>query len=567
MAGFDRDYEAQTVNESLREFANLQTWRNVFASHWEEVAELILPTSRNTFYYGSWNFPGQKKTDRQVDATGMLALQRFVAILDSLLTPRNMTWHALQASDPYVMKDRATQLWFEDVTRLLFKYRYHPRANFSANNCNHWESLGAFGNGSLLIDAYEGIDGEQGLRYLEFPLGETYWRENHQKQIDGFIRHFRLTAEQAIQKFGVDAVGPKIVERAKLSDQMPFEFIHRVCPRTDYEPGRFDKKGKPYASFYISLYDRKLLREGGYVSFPIAASRYAQTPNEVYGRGPAMFVLPALKTLNSEKIDFLTQGHRAAVPTWLTTDDGIVDFTMRPGEFNKGGLNDQGQELIKMLPTGNIQVTKEMMDEERALVEGAFLTDLFKVLLGDPKIFTATQIVEMMSQRGILIAPVVGRQQSEYLGTMIERELDVMSQLRTIDGRPVLPPMPPRLREARGEYHVTYASPLARDMRAQEIAGFNRLLDTAQTIANATGDPSIYDNFDFDTALPEQAEINNVPFRWMSSQQKLEAKRRQRQQMMERQMQTQEKPANAAVTKANAVAAEKGLAQPQQQGQ
>lgn len=559
------DYAQEVVDTSLREWFQLQTWRNVFATHWEEVAELILPTSRNTFFHGSWNFPGQKKTDRQVDSTGALALMRFVSILDSLLTPRNMTWHGLQASDDYVMKDRATRLWFEQVTRILFKYRYHPMANFSANNCNHWESLGAFGNGSLMIDAYEGDDGQQGLRYLELPLGEMYWRENHQKQIDGFIRHFRLTAQQAIQMFGPEAVGDVMKQRAAQNDQMPLEFMHRVCPRTDYDPGRYDLKGKRYASYYISLLDRKLLREGGYVSFPISASRYVQTPNEVYGRSPAMMVLPALKTLNAEKKDYLTQGHFAARPPWLTTDDGIVDFTMRPGAMNKGGLDENGNELVKALKGGELQVTKEMMDTEAGLIDGFFLTDLFKVLLGDPKIFTATQIVEMMSQRGILIAPIVGRQQSEYLGSMIPRELDVLSQLRLKNGQPVIPPMPPRLREADGEYHVTYSSPLARDMRAQEVAGFNRVLETATNVANVTRDPSIFDVFDFDTALPDQAEIQSVPETWMASAEKIAAKRQRRAQMQERQQQVMEKPANAAMTKANAVAAKAGL--PQQQGQ
>ena len=122
-------YGYDIVGDSLREFAEMQTWRNVFAQHWEEVAELVLPTSRNTFYYGTFNWPGQKKTDRQVDATAAMALERFGAILDSLLTPRNMFWHGLLPSNDYLMKSRRVRLWFEAVTKLLFQYRYSPIAN------------------------------------------------------------------------------------------------------------------------------------------------------------------------------------------------------------------------------------------------------------------------------------------------------------------------------------------------------------------------------------------------------------------------------------------------------
>jgi hypothetical protein len=83
------EYEEKIVTECLQEFSQMTTWRNTTAAHWEEIAELIDPASRNTFYYGNLNWPGQKKTDRQVDATGMVSLGRFSAILDSLLTPRN----------------------------------------------------------------------------------------------------------------------------------------------------------------------------------------------------------------------------------------------------------------------------------------------------------------------------------------------------------------------------------------------------------------------------------------------------------------------------------------------
>ena len=66
----------EIVTTCLQEFSQQNLWRNTTAAHWEEIAELIDPASRNTFYYGNYNWPGQKKTDRQVDATGMVSLGR-----------------------------------------------------------------------------------------------------------------------------------------------------------------------------------------------------------------------------------------------------------------------------------------------------------------------------------------------------------------------------------------------------------------------------------------------------------------------------------------------------------
>lgn len=543
---------SEIVIESLREFSELQTYRAVHAETWEETAELVLPTSRNTFYYGNYNFPGQKKTDKQVDSNAALALERFGAIVDSLMTPRNMMWHGLAADNDYLMKSRRVRLWFELATKALFKGRYSPRANFSGQNCLQWQSMGAFGTGSLFIDKYEGVDMARGLRYKNLPLGEMFLRENHQGLVDGFCRWFRLTPGQACKKF-VDKVPDQIKSLAAQNSQAPLDFLHRVCPRDDYDPERWDEKGKLYASYYISLTFQSLISEGGYRTFPMAPSRYMQTPGEIYGRGPITLALPSIKTINAEKRDYLTAGHRRVTPPLLLADDGVADLSLRPGALIAGGLDSSGNELVKPLMLGDPQFSEEMMERELAVINGACLVDLFKILLDDPKVYAATQVVEMMAQRGILIAPTLGRQQSEYLGPMIERELDVAIEERLI------PPPPPELVEAGGEYQVVYTSPFSRDMRAQEVAGFTRTLEMTLNVVNATGDPSPLDRFDFDTLIPAIAQIQAMPESWMASDDQVEQKRQARAAAAQQTAETNQLPAKAAMVKAQAVAAKAGF--------
>ena len=225
--------EEKIVEESLREFAQQQSWRATFASQWEEVSELIDPTSRNTFMYGNFNWPGQKKTDKQVDASGMMALGRFGAILDSLLTPRNMFWHGLAADDDYVNKQRGVKLYFEKVTKILFKHRYRPSANFSAQNLGIYRSLGAYGTGAVFIDEFDNtLGGAKGLRYKQIPLGELFIRENHQGLCDGFTRWFRLTAQQAYEKWP-DTFPPVLLPplREFCFDDVQLPAPHRAAQR------------------------------------------------------------------------------------------------------------------------------------------------------------------------------------------------------------------------------------------------------------------------------------------------------------------------------------------------
>jgi hypothetical protein len=547
------EYEEKVVTETLQEFSQMQLWRNTTAGHWEEIAELILPSSRNTFFYGNFNWPGQKKTDRQVDASGMLALHRFAAILDSLLTPRNMIWHQLGPDADYLMKDRNVRLWYEAATAALFKARYSSIANFSSQNQQIYQSLGAFGTGAMFVD--QAVNSWNvpipALRYRACPIGEMFIHENHQGQVDGFIRWFRLTARQAYQKWG-DGMPATLKAAMDAKSQMTYNFLHHVCPRSDYDPYRLDLKGKPFRSVYVSIEGRCLLEEGSYRMMPTAISRYDQTPGEVYGRSPAMMVLPALKTLNAEKTTFLKQGHRAADPVLLIADDGLTDFNMRPGAKNVGGWSTDGKPLVGILPTGDIQISKEMMADEKGLINDAFLVTLFQILTESPQM-TATEVVERTNEKGILIAPTVGRQQSEYLGCMIPREIDL---LESFGG---LPPKPPVLKEANVlQHNVIYTSPLSRAQRAQEIAGFQRTLQVTLEVVNATQDPSPLDNFDLDVATIETAQIQAVPERWMASPEMVRQKRAGRAQAAKQQQQIQAMPAQAAMMKAQAVQAKAG---------
>jgi hypothetical protein len=348
----------ELVSHVLRLFWQLQQWRAVFAGQWEEVAELIYPEMRNTFIYGNFNWPGQKKTQQQVDATGMLALQRFAAICDSLLTPANMTWHTLGTSNPYLNRNPRVRLWFEQATNILFAQRYAPSAGFMGQNHANYLNLGAFGTHAMFIDELDDpIHMRRGLRYRSIPLGELFLIVNHQNIVVGFIRWFRMSARQCWYMFGEERFPEALRAPLEQQSEMLFDFLHYVGLRDDFDPSRpLHKTGKPWQSAYISITGKQLLQEGGYWQFPMSVGRYVQAPMESYGRSPAMMVLPALKTLNLEKRTFLKAGHRAADPVLLVNDDGLIDgMDLRPGALNKGGVTADGRPLVHTLPVGNIQ--------------------------------------------------------------------------------------------------------------------------------------------------------------------------------------------------------------------
>lgn len=525
---------------------SLKADRYNWDSQWEEAATRIVPAHKDSFLGVSvGSFGGEKKTEQQYDSTAAFAALRFASVIESLVTPQNSIWHLLKAVDPVLRKNRAVRQFFDDLSEVLWNYRYRPTANFVGNSQQVYLSLGVYGNGILYIDQPDG-QRQRGVRYRNVHLGEAYFVENHAGIIDTLYRPFKLTARQLLQQFDEEAIPDEVKEAAKNAGQTEkqFEVLHCVYPRTDYNPERVDSKGMAFASLYI-LTDKKIvLKEGGYRTFPYAISRYTQASGEVYGRGPAQWVLPAIKVLNEEKRTVLKQGHRIVDPVLLAHDDGNLDsFSMKAGVLNAGGVSKEGRLLVQPLPTGNIAVGDKLMQMEKDVINDAFLITLFQILIDTPQM-TATEVLERAREKGMLLAPTAGRQQSEFLGPMIEREIDILASQR------LLPPMPPILQQAAAEYRIEYSNPLSRMARAEKAVGFMRALDAAANYAKLTGDPEPLDHFDFDQAMPEILDINGAPVAWTRDPGDIAARRKMRADAAQAQQMIEAGPAVAGLMKA-----------------
>jgi hypothetical protein len=161
---------------------------------------------------------------------------------------------------------------------------------------------------------------------------------------------------------------------------------------------------------------------------------------------------------------------------------------------------------------------------------------------------TATEAMLRAQEKGALLAPTMGRQQSEMLGPMIERELDILGTAG------VLPPMPEALVEMGGDVEVEYVSPLARSQRAEEGVAILRTLESVTPLAQV--DPNVLMVFNPEMIARELAEINGVPAKVLRSKEEIEAMKEQQMQDMQAQQLLAAAPiaANSAKTLAETAA-------------
>lgn len=492
------------VQEVMARYSKISGDRGTWENHWEEIAERILP--RHMGFLGD-RTKGEKKTQKVFDSKPMIALDRFSAVMDSMMTPRQTMWHGLRATNPELNKDNEVRSWFYQVNQILYDARYSPKANFSGQNSERWISMGAFGTGVLFVDFEPGV----GLRYKNINLRDVYFLENHQGIIDTVFRKFKYTARQAKQKWGEDNLPERILKALEnpKDAEKEFDFVHVVMPRDDYDSSRADARGKPWASLYIAVEDKQLVTPaGGYTSFPYSISRYVTAPDEVYGRGPAMMALPDIKMLNEMSKTDIRAVHKLIDPPLLLHDDGIMgnggmSVNLTPGGLNFGGVNRDGRQMIQPLQTGaRVDINEQKMEQRRQSIDDAFLVTLFQILVETPRM-TATEALIRSQEKGMLLTPTMGRQQSEALGPLIERELDLLIQHN------VVPPMPQALIDARGSYEISYESPMSRMQRAEELVGVQRTMELLTPFAQFN--PDVMDIFDPDALAQLTAEVSGVP--------------------------------------------------------
>jgi hypothetical protein len=525
------------AEEIIRQHEQMVSDRGVWEEHWREIAERVLP--RQNWFQAAEKTPGEKRTEKIFDATAGLALERFAAAMESMLTPRTMKWHKLQVRDPQLKENMQVQAYLDEVTNILFQVRYSPKANFASQAHENYMSLGAFGTGAIFIDDIPGT----GIRYKAINLSEIYVAENFSGVIDKVHRKFPFTARQAAQKWGYDNLPAKIKTALEKTPEKEFEFIHCVKPNDDLMPGRKDYKGMPWASYYLCYDSHTVMSEGGYQSFPYAVSRYVTAPKEIYGRSPAMTILPDIKMINEMSKTVMRAAHKIVDPPLLLQEDGVLQvFNTRPGALNFGGVDDQGRQVVQPLQTGaRVDIGMEMMEQRRKVINDAFLITLFQILVDSPNM-TATEAMLRAQEKGALLAPTMGRQQSEMLGPLIERELDILSRAG------VLPPMPEALKEIGGNVDIEYVSPLNRAQRAEEGVAILRTLEAVTPLAQL--DPSVMMIFKPDEIARELSEINGVPAKILRSKEEIETMKFEQAQQAEAQQLLQAAPviANSAKT-------------------
>lgn len=550
-----------SADDAARLYAEAQQLRTPFEQDWKMAAAYCVPWD-----YKMWNSAqaGPATNDqsgREVqrfvyDNTGVLALPKFVSIMQRLCTPDGQRWSVLRPTSNELMKSYAVRDYFDKLGDLIFKTRYNPKARFTQAQTEGYESIGVYGNGPKRIGWRKPMVGERkgGFLYKAVPMRDYFVTFDDDGNVYCSFVRFWLTAPQFKRKWPEEAMPRAVAAEASKpgggNNTTFFEFVQLVHPRSaaDYDPYALDHRRFTHVSSYLAVQDKEYVgKELGYAGNPYVMPRAASSAGNVYGVSPAQRASPALGGASATKKTILKQGQKAVDPVVLANDDGVLSgkVDLRPGKVNYGGVDSQGRKLVQTLEMGDFRVAETILQDERNDIGEAFFTPFFKILEDHPEM-SAAEVFDRVVKETALVAPTMGRMQSEDLGPSAEREIALLAEYAPYD----MPEMPPELVEAKGEYEIIYTSPAAKNLSAEEDAGFVRMVELGIEVSQATGDPSGLDHFNFDVAIPEMSQHRNVPTRWMNDQKVIDAKRDARQKQQQTDQLIKAAPSMASVATA-----------------
>ncbi len=495
------------AKQLVAEFEAIKAQRGTWESTWQEVADNIMGRGEFT---STTITGGRKRMEPIHDTTALQSVSLLAGGLNSLMTNPATEWFHLRPEDSRLLDDEEVALWFEDAENQMYNTLNSPTARFHPQIHEMYLELVAYNTGGFFVEDVPGV----GVLYSSRPLAELFISENAQGIVDTVYRRFRFTARQAVDAWGKKAPEAAQNDLAKGDTESKRLYLHMVKNATDPKPLPFRPSGFPIESAFIDLEKKELIEAGGYNEMPYMIPRWEKDSNEVHGRGPGIVALADAKMLNEMNKTMLQSGQLKVAPPVMIDDDGVettLDFRPRGRNVVRPGLLNPPIQPIEM--GGDLGWGDWVIRDKRQQVQDAFHFELLQ-LIRDPRM-TATQVIALSTNIQRLLAPVLGRFQTELLEPMLERTFAI--KMRRGD---FLPP-PSALQGT--DFKIEYVSPVARAQRAEDANAIIELFTVGTNLAQA--DPDVLHVMNAEEGMRFIAKQKGVPVSVLRSRVEVQARR------------------------------------------
>jgi len=442
-----------TAKHYIKLYQRAKALRENWVPLFEECYEYALP-QRESFYYEE---RGQRRDEKIFDETAVVGVQEFASRLQSGLVPNFARWADLMAGSevPPEQKEEVDNE-LDEVTEYVFEVLQN--SNFSQEVHESFMDL-AVGTGVLCVEEGDALNP---VNFSAIPLPHVILDTGPDDRIDHVYR------ERKKVKFDhLPIMYPKATFDPKVTSMMGSDRETTVLEVVCKDYSKINQEA--YLSYAICMTTNTVLSQkemSGLGSNPFVCFRWSKCAGEIYGRGPLINALSAIKTTNLTIELILENAQMAISGIYQMEDDGVINpdtIQLVPGSIIPKAMGSQG--LQPLQAAGRFDVAQLVLSDMRLNIKRALYNDM----LGDPNKTpaTATEVAERMADLSRRIGSAFGRLQAELVQPVLQRVIYILKK----QGRIEVPTVNGR------EVKVRSVSPLAQAQANQDISSVARFLE------------------------------------------------------------------------------------------
>jgi len=443
-----------------KRYKKAQTHKEQWRAIYEEAYEYALPMRNLYDGYYEQSTPGQNKMKRVFDSTAIHSTARFANRLQSSLFPPQRAWCRLSPGNE-IPQEREIETQ-QDLD-------FYSERMFSVMNQSGFDlAMGEFlldlavGTAVMLIQPGDELTP---IRYTAIPSYHVTFDEGPNGNVDTVYRKFRRPF-RVIDKEWPDAEMPEEMIRKYQED--PTEMVELL-------EATYTEDNKIYYCLMAMEDDYKLVNRT-LKSFPFVISRYMKASNERYGRGPILYCLPDIKTLNKVVELTLKNASISIGGVFTAVDDGVLNpqtISIVPGAVigvsSNGGP--RGPSLAPLPRSGDANLSQIVANDLRANIKKTLLDE--GLTPDNMSARSATEINARLSDLAQNLGSAFGRLISETMHPIVRRTLELMDEMGMIE----LP-----LKVNGLEVKVTPVSPLAMANNMEKVSEIMQFMQVSQAL-------------------------------------------------------------------------------------
>lgn len=453
----------EKAKKLLTRFQKAVTARKPYEADWQDCYDYSL-VQREGFFGAT---AGENRMDRIYDETAVVGAQEFASRMQAGICPAFSKWLKLQGG-PNVPEDKkeAVDLGLQEIEDDFFDVIQH--SNFQSE---FYEAMLELAVGTAVILVEPNDEPDRPVRFTAVPL-TLIWLEKD--PFDGIGAYFYAPKLRAGD---LKVRWPKAVihsaDLQKLIDEEPDKDVDIVCCTyrdwsvTSEEVHRFCVVAKQFEDL---IFEQEFKGEG---SNPWIGGRWSKSAGEVFGRGPLLNALPAIRTTNLTVQLILENADLAISGMWQGDDDGVLNpdtIRLVPGVIVPKAPGSNG--LQPLQAPGNFDVAQLILDDMRHNIRKALYNETLGPREGTPA--SATEVSERMADLARQIGSPYGRIMSEIVEPLVRRVLYIRREQGAI-----------KIPRIGGRYVVI--RPMAALAKAQRFDDITNETHFYQTIAQLYG--------------------------------------------------------------------------------